>query len=501
MIDMELPRQWRWMTLGELAAPNCKAIVSGPFGSNIGSRFFVETGIPVIRGKNLTVGLERFIDDGFVYVTEDKARSLGNCEAISNDLIFTAAGTIGQVGIIPTTAKHEKYIISNKQLRARLNQNIIRPLYAFYWLASPEVVQYIIQHNTGSTIPLINLSVLRSIPVPVPPLDEQSKIEEYLRSLDDKISLNRKLNKTLEAIARALFQSWFVDFDPLKAKLGAVRHGRDPEKAAMAAISGKLRIAPGKPRPEKLDEQLPTAEELDAAIAEVEGLTEEQRQKLAETATHFPDGFEESELGLIPERWEVNLLDAFAENIRDGIDPTKEAPDLPYVGLEHIEKKKFNLPAYGRAGDVESQKSKFSKTDFLFGKLRPYFHKVCFPQISGICSTDILVIRAKKLEYQGFVGSLIFNEEFVEFSNIRSTGTRMPRASWRDMASYEITTPGETLLKVFNQICNSHWTTCAKLNANSRTLAELRDTLLPKLLSGELSVGEATETLEAATEA
>ena len=101
-------------------------------------------------------------------------------------------------------------------------------------------------------------------------------------------------------MAQALFQSWFVDFDPVKAKLAAVRCGRDPEQAAMAAIACKLVVPPGKPKAETLDAQLPSAEAIDAAIAALDELSEAQRQSLKEKAAHFPADFQESELGLIP---------------------------------------------------------------------------------------------------------------------------------------------------------------------------------------------------------
>ncbi len=121
-MDEMLPDSWRWTTLQEVAAPSGRPIVSGPFGSNIGRRFFVEEGVPVIRGNNLRIDMTRFVDDEFVYVTDQKADELGNCDALPGDLIFTAAGSLGQVGIVPSEAQYSRYIISNKQLRARVNE-------------------------------------------------------------------------------------------------------------------------------------------------------------------------------------------------------------------------------------------------------------------------------------------------------------------------------------------------------------------------------------------
>jgi type I restriction enzyme S subunit len=103
--DFALPQEWCWETVDTVKATG-RSIVSGPFGSNIGKRFFVEEGVPVIRGNNLSLSMGRFNDGGFVFLTEEKAAEFKNCEAHPNDLLFTAAGTIGQVGIIPLKPRY-----------------------------------------------------------------------------------------------------------------------------------------------------------------------------------------------------------------------------------------------------------------------------------------------------------------------------------------------------------------------------------------------------------
>ena len=110
MVDSELgliPEGWDATTVEKIGASR-KSIVSGPFGSNIGKKFFVEDGVPVIRGNNLTLGINKFIDRGFVFITEEKAYELRNCDALPGDIIFTAAGTLGQVGLIPQNPKYPK---------------------------------------------------------------------------------------------------------------------------------------------------------------------------------------------------------------------------------------------------------------------------------------------------------------------------------------------------------------------------------------------------------
>ncbi len=192
-------------------------------------------------------------------------------------------------------------------------------------------------------VPHTNLRTLRETPVTLPPLPEQRAIAHILGTLDDKIELNRRMNQTLEEMARALFKSWFVDFDPVHAKA----RGEQP---------------PG----------------LDPAIAEL-----------------FPSGFVETELGLVPEGWRVETLGEIAENIRRSLKPEGVDPSTPYIGLQHMPQRSITLDSWGEAAEVSSGKSGFMEGEFLFGKLRPYFHKVGIAPLNGVCSTDILVVRPK----------------------------------------------------------------------------------------------------------
>lgn len=207
----KLPSDWEVKTLLDIASKAKKSIISGPFGSNIGRKYFVDDGIPVIRGNNLTLEIgTKFVDDGFVFLTPEKADSLGTWATV-DDLVFTAAGTIGQVGIITDDLNYSRYIISNKQLRATLDKDKVDPYFAYYWFASDYMQRWIINWDTGSTIPLINLSVLKSLPIPYPSLPEQKAIADVLSSLDDKIDLLQRQNQTLESLAQTLFRQWFVE--------------------------------------------------------------------------------------------------------------------------------------------------------------------------------------------------------------------------------------------------------------------------------------------------
>ncbi len=203
--------EWKQVKLGTLAAPG-RSVISGPFGSSIGKRFFKSQGVPVIRGNNLTLDFEKFVEKGFVFLSEEKAEEL-NAYAVRGDIVFTAAGTIGQVGMIPQNSRFEKYVISNKQLRFRPDCSKVNPEFLYYWLASPWTTKNILNRNTGSTVPLINLSTIRSLEVNLPSLPTQHRIAQVLSILDAKIDLNRRLNAELESLAKLLYDYWFLQYD------------------------------------------------------------------------------------------------------------------------------------------------------------------------------------------------------------------------------------------------------------------------------------------------
>jgi type I restriction enzyme S subunit len=438
-----LPENWRWSTLGEVAAPNPRAIVSGPFGSNIGSRFFVEKGVPVIRGNNLTTDMRRFIDAGFVFVSEDKADELGNCDAVIDDLVFTAAGSLGQVGIVPKTATYPRYIISNKQLRARVDNRKVEPLFAFYWFSSKEMVEYIQQRNTGSSVPLINLGVLRSLPIPVPPLDEQRAIAYILGTLDDKIELNRRMGETLEAMARALFKSWFVDFDPVRAKA----EGRDPVL----------------PKP---------------------------------LANLFPARLVDSELGEIPEGWGVGRFGDVAAVCRDQDNPLEFPNELfSHYSIPAFDEGQTPRLEYGET--IKSLKLRVSAGAVLLSKLNPEIERVWLvdvrPDDRAVCSTEFLVLQARPPFARAYVYCLTRSPLFRQQIEGLVTGTSKShqRAQAGSILNLGVVVAPTPIVEAFERSVASMLARTLECRHESETLTALRDTLLPKLMSGKLPVSGA----------
>jgi type I restriction enzyme S subunit len=200
--------KWRETTIADIAAPSRNALVGGPFGSNLGSRDYTPSGVPVIRGQNM--GFGRWVSGEFVFVSKDKAEDLSANIARPGDLVFTQRGTLGQVAIVPP-ASFDRYIVSQSQMKLTVDPAKADAKFLFYFFTSEEQQEYIRQNAIQTGVPHTNLGHLRNTPLFLPPLLEQRAIAAVLGSLDDKIELNRRMNETLEALAQSLFKSWFVD--------------------------------------------------------------------------------------------------------------------------------------------------------------------------------------------------------------------------------------------------------------------------------------------------
>ena len=242
------------------------------------------------------------------------------------------------------------------------------------------------------------------------------------------------MNQTLEAMARAIFKSWFVDFDPVRAKA----EGRDPGLSA----------------PRRL----------------------------------FPARLVDSELGEIPEGWEVGTLGDVAQHPRRAVQPHEIEPDTPYIALEHMPKRCIALLDWGSSTGLESNKFEFKRGEILFGKLRPYLHKVGVAPVDGVCSTDIVVVRPISKAWSGSCS--------VTYPALSSSSTRTPARQARrcrervglTWLGTELALPPEPVASAFSSLVLPSIERIIACIHESRTIAALRDTVLPNLISGELRV-------------
>ncbi|MBZ0213061.1 MAG: restriction endonuclease subunit S, partial [Nitrospirae bacterium] len=209
---------------------------------------------------------------------------------------------------------------------------------------------------------------------------------------------------------------------------------------------------------------------------------------LRATAALFPSSFTDSDLGEIPEGWSIGNFGDIAVLRRRNASVASIDPNEPYVGLEHFTRASLGLFDWGVGRGLESQKFRFEKGEVLFGKLRPYFHKVCIAPVAGVCSTDILVVSPINAPWTSYVRLLASEPSMIDHATALSDGTRMPRASWGDLAIFPMAKPPQELALAFDRAAGPMLETLTLLPHESRTLAALRDTLLPKLLSGEFTV-------------
>ena len=362
----------------------------------------------------------------------------------SGDVVMTTEAPLGEIAQLDG----RRVALAQRLITLRGKGGLLDNTFLKFALQSAFVQDQLRSRATGTTVIGIRQSELRQVHVPVPPIDEQERIANILGSLDDKSELNRRMNETLESIVRRLFRSWFVDFVPVHAK-AAVR-----------------RKHPTWPNDRVSREALPT---LDPKVAEL-----------------FSDSFEESTLEQIPIGWTSGTIGDVAENPRRSIKRDEIDSATPYIALEHMPRRSITLPEWANADGVESGKSKFRRGEILFGKLRPYFHKVGIAPVDGVCSTDVLVIVPKNENWFGFALGHISSDDLIAHTNAASTGTKMPRTNWGDIARYSIVIPPDALAAEYSRQLQP---LLARLTLNakeSRELAMARNRLLPELLSGHI---------------
>lgn len=203
------------------------------------------------------------------------------------------------------------------------------------------------------------------------------------------------------------------------------------------------------------------------------------------------DKLKNTECGKIPESFEVGTLAELIEKKTNGVDEEDMSSSTPYISLKHMPEESVILNKWDDAGDISSRKYQFQRGDILFGKLRPYFCKVGPAQIDGVCSTDIIVITPKKDDiWREYIIFQLSNGSFIDYCDKVSTGTRMPRVSWKDICEYQLPIPTREAVKNFHENVEPILDLIASNIHESNDLKEIRDSLIPRLLSGEVRVND-----------
>ena len=418
---------------------------------------WVDTGIPVVKIQNVKSG--SLVMDGCSFVSPQVASDAGEFELQHNDILIAMTGYIGDIAMV-----------RHRDLPAVLNQRVgrfsirdpnrIDNRFLFYSLRYKGVRKKIENLGYGSAQPNVSPSLVHSVDIPLPPLSEQRAIAHILGTLDDKIELNRRTNETLEAMARTLFKSWFVDFDPVRAKM----EGRDT------------------------------------------GLPQD-------IAYLFPDRLVESSLRDVPEGWDIESLSKHFEAVkgvsykgsglgRGGI-PLHNLNSIHEGGGYKYEGIKFYAGKYAdrhivRAGDVIVANTEqghdrlligyAAMVPRLFGEHGIYSHHVyrMRPRNSGRLSTPFL--------------HLLLNSQWMhDLVSGYANGTTVNMLPIDAVQKPMVSVPPRALLEAFDALALGLEYRREQAVRESRALAALRETLLPKLISGETRVGDAERVVESIT--
>lgn len=430
---------WRETTVGALCDEGIFHTQTGPFGSQLHSYDYVPSGIPVVPTE--AIGHRKLITEGIPEVAEETATRLARHRLRAGDILFARRGAQATGLSAIVTPRHEGWLCGTGAILLRVTGAGVDPKFLSFFLSFEETIQWLKQHAVGAVMPNLNEGVIRQLPLTLPPLAKQKAIATVLGALDDKIELNQRMNATLEATTRALFQSWFVDFDPVRTKLDYLK-------------------------PVGLD---------------------------AATAALFSAHFQDSPIGNIPQGWMVGKVSDLATLSRAAINPGDFQDEI----FDH-----FSLPAFdnGRTPKAElgsaimSNKLVVAPNSVLLSKLNPHITRIWLPDLRSshrsVCSTEFIVACAKSGFSREYLFSLFSNSFFASVYGTLVTGTTGSHQRIRPESVLEmsIVIPPSSLIQTFTNIVKPTFDHIKRNIEQSRTLATLRDTLLPKLLSGDLCV-------------
>ena len=438
LINGEVPNHWEVTTLGDVCRRGGGHIQTGPFGSQLHASDYVPVGVPSIMPTN--IGENRIVEDGIVRITEEDANRLGQHRLRAGDIVYSRRGDVEKRSLI--RAREEGWLCGTGCLKVRLGSGVVDPLFASLFLGHPAIKEWIVRHAVGATMPNLNTSIMSAVPFALPPLAEQKAIAAVLGALDDKIELNRRMNATLEAMARALFQSWFVDFDPVRAKLdGRTPAGLDPATAAL-----------------------------------------------------LPEHFEHGEDGILPVGWrhaafeEVYAMNAWTLGKNDDLE------SLEYVEISEVSRGNIaNIATYARGEEPSRARRRLRHGDTVLSTVRPdrgsYFLALNPPE-NRVASTGFAVLTPTKAPWS-FIHAALTLQEVSDHLGQMADGGAYPAVRPEIIEAMRVAVPNEPkILEAFHRTCAPLFEQAEANRTQSRTLATLRDTLLPKLLSGELSTAE-----------
>ena len=388
-----------------------------------------KTNHPYLRIKDFNNGN---IDiNNLMYISEEVFNKISNYTINKGNIFLSIVGTIGLVDVIEEEL--DKSSLTENAVKIYSNdEKQLSTEFLSYFLKSTMGQHEISIRTVGSTQPKLAITRIKDINVPMVDIEKQYKITWVLSNIDKKIKLNRTIIANLEELSQTLFKRWFVDFE-------FPDENGNPYKSS----GGKM-----------ID----------------------------------------SELGKIPNDWKISNFQEITAFNTEMVDTNQLENPLNYIGLEHISRNNIiSIYRWENTSKVTGKKLKVCKGDILFGKLRPYFQKVGISPIDGVVSTDIMIFTPSFKNVYYFILLYLSQKNFIRYITSTSTGTRMPRTGKKQINSYKIVLPTNLILTSFNTILNRYTDLIELLINENAKLIQLRDTLLPKLMSGEIELPDDIE--------
>ena len=478
-------------------------VQTGPFGSQLHREDYVEEGTPIITVEHL--GDNRIVHENTPFVSDEDKERLSKYHLQEGDIVFSRVGSVDRRALVRKA--EDGWLFSGRCLRVRVDTEKISPVYLSYFFGLESFKNYIRSIAVGATMPSLNTKLLSDVPVYYPEsLAEQENIARLLYTLDDKIELNRQTNQTLEHIAQAIFKSWFVDFEPTRAKIIAKEQGANPatqELAAQAIICGAITLE----QLAELEQNLATT--LQQAIDEKlnqhnqTNPTALNAQQLKATAALFPNELVESELGDIPEGWETKPLYETAEYINGAAfkatDFSEDGSGLPIVKIAELknglgENTKYTTGNFNKRHFIQDEDVLYSWSGSPLTSLEVFK----WFGGDGWLNQHIFKLNFNRVEEKYFTYYLLQHMKPVLIATAQQKQTTgLGHITVADMKRLLVAYPEDRVLSGFSEVIGSLYEKCSSLSKENISLTQLRDALLPKLLSGEIDVSALADNSEA----
>jgi len=435
-------------TIAELIASQGGSIKTGPFGTALKASEYAAEGVPLISVREIGHG-NFHIDAKTPRVDAATLARLPEYVLEEGDIVFARKGGIERCALV--SKQQTGWFLGSDGIRLRPPKTCNARFLA-YALQTSAVKEWLLQHSTGSTMASLNQATIGRLPIALPALHVQDAVADTLELFDDRITLLRETNATLEAIAQALFKSWFIDFDPVRAKMGGCV-------------------------PEGMDE---------------------------DTAALFPNGFEESELGAVPTGWQFRRLGDVSSYLSRGISP-KYLEDGGVLVLNQKCIRDFSVDySKGRRHDSSQRKiegRQIATGDVLVnstgvGTLGRVAQILSLPESAVIVDSHVTIIRPGPNLSWPYLGQFMMRKQSdIEAMGEGSTGqTELSRSK---LAEISVLVPPEHILAAFDRLVIPIKQRISLNESEIRNMAKLRDALLPRLISGQLRIPGAEAKIDA----